>query len=262
MDYKTIKYAENANIAIITLNRPEKRNAINEAMIEELVDCINRCGENTNIRAIILTGSGKSFCSGGDLEGLGSFHALLHLQAKKFLNAGHPAFLEIRRLPKPVIAAVNGPAIGGGFALALSCDLIIAAKSARFNSQYVLNGWSPDGGMSYYLPRLLGEKRATWLMFTGEMIDAQKGYEMGFVNQVVDNDELLSEADALAKKLASSATLAIARTKELIHLSWHQSLETQMECEKQSLARLVLTEDSKEAITAFLNKRKPKFKGR
>lgn len=255
MDYKTIKYAESENIGTITLDRPEKRNAINETMGEELVDCINYCDENTNIRAIILTGNGKAFCSGGDVD-------TPPLRAKRLLNVVHPALLEIRRVAKPVIAAVNGPAIGGGFALALSCDLIVASKSARFNSHYVLIGVSPDCGMSYILPRLVGDKRATWLMFTGEMVDAQKGYEMGFVNQVVEDNQLLNEANALAKKLAASATSAIARTKELINRSWHESLETQMEYEKQFLARLVLTEDHNEAIVAFREKRKPEYKGR
>ena len=255
MDYKTIKYDEHEKVGTITLNRPEKRNAINECMIEELVDCINCCGEHEDIRAIILTGGGKAFCSGGDIV------ETPPPRAKKFLNALHSAFLEIRRVPKPVIAAVNGPAIGGGFALALACDIIIASRSARFNSHYVLIGVSPDCGMSYMLPRLLGDKRATWLMFTGEMVDAQKGYEMGFVNRVVEDDQLLNETNLIAKRLAESATLAIARTKDLINRSWHESLETQMEYEKQLFGCLARMEDHNEAITAFREKRKPKFKG-
>lgn len=256
MNYRTIKYAESENIGTITLDRPEKRNAINETMIEELADCINDCGENANIRAIILTGDGKAFCSGGDVLEISPS------KAKAFLKILHPAVLEIRRVAKPVIAAVNGPAIGGGFALALSCDIIIASQSARFNAHYVLIGVSPDCGMSYILPRLVGDKRATWLMFTGEMVDAQKGYEMGFVNQVVEDDQLLNEANALAKKLAESATSAIARIKELINRSWNESLEAQMEYEKELFGRLARMEDHHEAITAFREKRKPKFKGR
>lgn len=259
MDYKTINCAKIDKVATITLNRPEKRNAINETVVEELVDYIHRCEEDANIRAIILTGSGKAFCSGGDLEGIEFFHGSPVLRAKRFLNAGHAAFLEIRRVAKPVVAAVNGPASGGGFALALSCDLIIAGRSAKFNLPYVPIGLSPDGGTSYILPRLLGEKRATWLMFTGEMVDAQKGYEMGFVNKVVEDDELLREANAIAQKLAASPSLAIARTKELINKSWQLSLETQMEYEKQFFARLLLTEDAKKAIIAFLDKRKHKM---
>jgi 2-(1,2-epoxy-1,2-dihydrophenyl)acetyl-CoA isomerase len=261
MDYETIKCSESDNIATIMLNRPEKRNAVNETMIGELLDYISYCEENTDIKAIIVTGSGKAFCSGGDLDQMDFSHGSTHLRVKTFINAGHPLFLEMRRVPKPIIAAVNGPAIGAGFGLALSCDLLIASKSARFNSHFVLVGLSPDGGLSYLLPRLVGDKRAKWLMFTGEVVDAQKGYEIGFVNKVVEDIELLNEATSVAKKLASSATLAIARTKELINRSWYESLETQMEYEKQFQAGLVLTEDAKEAITAFRDKRKPRFKG-
>ena len=256
MKYKTIKYDSRESVGVITLNRPEKRNAINKIMIEELATCIHGCGEQEDIRAIILTGAGNAFCSGGDIL------ETPPPKAKKFLNALHPAFLEIRRVPKPVIAAVNGPAIGGGFALALSCDIIIASKSARFNSQYVLIGVSPDCGMSYMLPRLVGDKRASWLMFTGEMVDAQKGYEMGFVNQVVEDNQLLNEAHVIAKRLAESATLAIGRTKELINRSWHESLESQMESEKQFFGSLALKEDHQEAIAAFREKRKPIYRGR
>jgi len=260
VDCKAIKYTESENVATIMLNRPEKRNAINETMMEELLNCVNFCEENANIRAIVLTGNGKAFCSGGDLDEVELSTSSPCLRIKRFLNAGHPFLLEIRRVSKPVIAAVNGPAFGGGFALALSCDLIIASKSASFKSPYVSIGLSPDGGLSYILPRLLGDKRAAWLMFTGDAVDAREGYEMGFVNKVVEDNELLIEANALAKKLATSATLAIARTKELINRSWHESIETQMEYEKQSLARLFLTGDVREAITAFRDKQKPKNK--
>lgn len=262
MDYETIEYSETGNVATITLNQPQRRNAINEMMSEELVRCINYCDEDDNIRAVILTGRGKAFCSGGDLGAEDFFADSPQLRVKRLLNAAYSALFEIRRVSKPVIAAVNGPAVGGGFALALACDLIIAAESANFNSHYVRIGMSPDAGMSWFLPRLVGDKRATWLMFTGEVVDAQKGYEMGFVNQVVDDDRLLHEARSFAKKLASSATLAIARTKELINRSWQESLESQMENEKQAIARLGHTEDVQEAITAFRDKRKPRFKGR
>ena len=161
MNYKTIRLAESDNVGTIILNRPEKRNAINETMIEELTDCINDYGVNPNIRAIVLTGSGKAFCSGGDVL------EIVPSKSKAFINALHPMLLEIRRARKPVIAAVNGPAVGGGFALALTCDIVIASKSARFNAHWVLIGMSSDCGMSYVLPRLVGDKRAAWLIFTG-----------------------------------------------------------------------------------------------
>lgn len=262
MDYTTIIYTKSEKVATITLNRPEKRNAIDEIVGQELVDCLNRCNEDVDIRAIILTGSGKVFCSGGDLSPAGDPADSALLSTKRLINAAVPVISELRRVGVPVIAAVNGPAVGGGFSLALACDLIIAADSARFNSHYVLIGITPDLGLTYMLPRLVGLQRASWLMFTGEVIDAQKGYEMGFVNQVVKDSELLNEANVVARRLAAGASLAIARTKELINVSLHESLETQMENEKQGVARSTLTEDSIEALRAFREKRKPEFKGR
>lgn len=262
MDYETIIYTKSDNVATIMLNRPEKRNAMNEIMGEELMDCLHRCGEGVDVRAVILTGSGNVFCSGGDLGTVEYLADSPPLAVKKLLSAGLPVISELRRLGAPVIAAVNGAAVGGGFGLALACDLIIAAKSAKFNSHYVLIGQSPDVGLTYMLPRLVGLKRATWLTFTGEVVDAQKGYEMGFVNQVVEDSELLNEASALAKRLAASATLAIARTKELINLGLHESLETQMENEKQAMSCLASSEDGREALSAFRDKRQPRFKGR
>lgn len=261
MDYKTLISAKSDKVMTITLNRPEKHNAINETMGEELIDCLSVCDDDEDVRAIILTGIGKTFCSGGDIDANEILSGSPKLSVKKLLNAALPAFLEIRRIGKPVIAAVNGPAIGGGFSLALACDLVIAAQSAIFNSHYVLIGESPDGGLTYTLPRLVGDKRAAWLMFTGERISAQEGYEMGFVNKVVKDNELVNESNALANKLAASASLAIGKIKELINRSWHVSLENQMEYEKHLCCHLALTEDAKEALMAFQEKRMPDFKG-
>jgi len=262
MDYQTITYAKSEQVATITLNRPEKKNAIDGMVGEELIDCLNRCNEDADVRAIILTGSGKIFCSGGDLESYPEFSDRPTMRIKRLLDAALPAVSEINRIGKPVIAAVNGPAIGGGFAFALACDLVIAARSAKFNSHYVMIGMSCDGGLSYYLPRLVGSKRAAWLMFTGETVDAQKGYELGFVNMVVEDAELMTTANELAKRLAAGATVAIGEIKRLLNQSWHEGLENQLENEKQSLGRLAFTDDLKEALTAFGEKRFPVFKGR
>ncbi len=262
MDYNTIISTKSDEVMTITLNRPEKHNAVNKTLCEELYDCLIRCDEDDEVRAIILTGSGKNFCSGGEIETEEIYGDSPNVHVNKLIGAAIPAFLELRRVGKPVIAAVNGAAVGGGFSLALICDLIIAAKSAKFNAHYVLIGEAPDAGMSYILPRQVGEKRAAWLMFTGERVSAQEGYEMGFVNQVVEDSDLMNAANSLAKRLAASATLAIASTKELINRSWYVSLENQMEYEKKACGRLALTEDVKEAVHAFKEKRRPKFKGR
>ena len=262
MDYQTIVFTKKENVATIALNRPEKRNAINEYMGDDLVSCITRCGEDPDIKTIILTGNGSAFCSGGDLDEKEFFSQSPQLRIKKLLNRALPAFYEIRRIAKPVIAAVNGPAVGGGFALALACDLVIASNKATFSSHYVLLAMSPDAGVTFTLPRLIGDKRAAWLMFTGEPIDAQSAFEMGFVNELVEADNLLNRADTMAKRLSGSATMAIGKIKELINLSLYGGLETQMEYEKQSMAQLAATEDAKEGITAFHQKRTPKYKGK
>ena len=260
--YETITFIQSDKVGTITLNRPEKRNALNETMCEELVDCLNLCNKGTDIKALILTGSGKIFCSGADLWSTEHTADPLPLRVERLVNAAIPVISQLRSVRVPVIAAVNGPAIGGGFAISLACDIIIAAESAKFNLQHVLIGMSPDAGVTYMLPRLVGSKRATWLMFTGEVVDALQGYEIGFINKVVEDKELLGEAKALAKRLAKGATLAIAQTKYLINMSWHENLKTQMEKEKQSVAQLADSDDFGEAISAFRDKREPKFKGR
>jgi len=261
MDYITISSSKQNRVVTILLNRPDKRNAISETMGRELLDCLNRCEDDSTVQAIILTGNGPVFCAGGDIDATEFFTDSPKLKIKRLLNAGLPAILDIRRIKKPVVAAVNGPALGGGFGLALACDLIIAAKTASFSSHYIRLGVSPDAGVSYVLPHLIGEKRATWLMFTGKVVSAQDGYELGFVNQVIEDDQLLEAANSIADKLSNMPALAIARTKELITMSRDNGLETQMEYEKRFMADLALTEDFKESLLAFREKRKPKYKG-
>jgi len=261
MKYDTICYDKSGSVATIILNRPEKLNAITTTMGEELLDCLMHCTRDPDIRALILTGKGKFFCAGGDILSVDDMADTRDLSVQKLLSSAIPVASELRKIPIPVIAAVNGPAVGGGFALALSCDLIIAAKNAKFSSQYVMLGINPDLGMTYLLPRIIGLKQATWLMFTGETVSPQKGYEMGFVNKVVEDSMLTDEVSKLARQLSESATLAIARTKELINLGLYESPETQMEHEKRVMSTLVLTDDCQEALRAFREKRTPKYKG-
>ncbi len=261
MEYQTIIFEKHEKIATITLDKPEKRNAVDEIMGDELVDCLIRCEEDSDIRSIILTGGGKVFCSGGDLNMSDFFSQSPQLGIKKLLNRSLPAFQEIRRISKPVIAAVNGPAIGGGFALALACDLVIASKNANFCSQYVQLGMSPDAGVTSLLPKLIGDKRAAWLMFTGEKIHVESAYDLGLINEITEQEALLTRANEMAERLANSATLAIGSIKKLINLGSQDGLETQMEHEKQAMSTLASTKDVKEAITAFSEKRMPVFKG-
>ncbi|MFH1484929.1 MAG: enoyl-CoA hydratase-related protein, partial [Chloroflexota bacterium] len=169
--------------------------------------------------------------------------------------------LTIRHMRKPVIAAVHGFAAGAGFPLALACDMVIAAESAKFNSAYVNIGLSPDGGPTFFLPRMVGIHRANYLLMTGDTIDAQTAYGMGIVNQVVSDSELMDAARKMAQRLASGPSLALARIKELVNQSFSQGLANQMERERQLIADSTRTADFKEGMTAFFEKRPPNFKG-
>lgn len=262
MEYKNIICQIKDSVATITLNRPENMNALDFATSQEFQECLTQLSLDSSVRALIITGRGRGFCAGGDVKGMKeSLPDGGPLYLKKLTRYLHPAMASIRRMPKPVIAAVNGFASGIGFSLALNCDLILAARSARFNSAYILIGLVPDGGLTFHLPRLIGLHRANQLFFTGEQIDAQQALELGFVNQVVADEELMSTAEALARRLAQAPTLAIARTKELVNLSFHENLDTQMEHELQTISEMGKTRDFKEGIQAFFEKRKADFKG-
>lgn len=263
MQYEKILYEKRDQVATITLNRPESMNAFDTAIGQELVDCLSRCSEDADCRALILTGAGRAFCAGGDVREMqASMGDRPQLLVRQLTIQLHAIISAIRRMNKPVIAAVNGAASGAGFSMALACDLVIAAEGTRFNSAYVLIGLSPDGGMTYFLPRLVGLQRANHLFFSGEFVAAEKGFEMGFVNQVVKEEELMETVYALASRLASAPTLAIAETKQLVNCSLSESLESHLENERQALARSAGTEDFKEGIGAFFEKRKASFKGR
>jgi len=263
MEYQNILYEKRDQVATITLNRPQSLNGLDSAMAQELVDCLTRCSDDADCRALIFTGAGRAFCAGGDVKEMrASFGDGPQLLLRKLTIQLHAIISAIRRMNKPVIAAVKGTVSGGGFSMALACDLIIAAEGTRFNSAYVLIGLSPDGGLTYFLPRLVGQQRANQLFFSGDFVDAVKGFEMGFVNQVVKEEELMETAYALASRLASSPTLAIAETKQLANRSLSESLESQMENERQAIARCGGSDDFREGITAFFDKRKPTFTGR
>jgi 2-(1,2-epoxy-1,2-dihydrophenyl)acetyl-CoA isomerase len=262
MDYKTIIFEEAEGIATVTLNRPDSMNALNFELGEELLDCLTRCSESASAKVVILTGKGRAFCAGGDVKAMRDTREEPPIFFKKLTTYVHAIVSSIRRMRQPVIAAVNGFASGAGFPLAVACDLVIASSEARFNLAYPAIGLSPDGGSTFLIPRLVGLQRASHLFFTGEFIDARKGYEVGFVNQVVEPNELMDTANSLARRLASGATVAIAMAKDLINRSASSDLETQMEHERQAIAYASGTEDFKEGIAAFFAKREARFKGR
>jgi 2-(1,2-epoxy-1,2-dihydrophenyl)acetyl-CoA isomerase len=263
MAYETITCSKANQVATIALNRPQAMNALDFKMGDELLDCLLNLGDDPEVRAVILTGSGRAFSAGGDVRLFQqSLDKAPHLLLKRLTVPLHALIAEIRHMNKPVIAAINGFASGAGFSLALACDLIVAAESARFNSAYINIGLTPDGALTCFLPRLIGLQRASYLIFSGELVDARAAYEMGFVNRVVKDDELMKAVNELAARLAAAPTLAIARSKQLINQSILGMLETQMEQERQTIASSALTGDFKEGVTAFFAKRKAEFKGR
>jgi len=264
MGYETIIFQAEGAVGTITLNRPESLNAFNFQMGEDFNDALHKCSHDSTIRAVVITGAGRAFCSGGDVKGMREF-TQANNQAfyfKKLTSYLHSAISAIRRMEKPVIMGVNGIASGAGFNLALAGDIIIASDRAQFNQAYIRLGVCPDGGGTYFLPRLIGDFRAAELFFTADMIDAQRALQLGIVNRVVPEEEFPMELKRWAEKLASAPTKAIGAIKKLLLQSQAGSLESQLENERQAVTSCSHTEDFLEGLNAFFEKRKPAFKGR
>ena len=262
MKYKTILLDIQGGIATLTLNRPDNYNAMNLELAGELHQAVLECEQNVSVRVVIITGAGKAFCAGGDVK---EFHQNLSdapLYLKKLPTTLHKSISRICRMPKPVIAAVNGVAAGGGFSLTLACDLTMAAESAKFVPAYSEIAASPDLGMTFFLPRLIGAKKAFELAFVKKILTAQEAKEWGIVNSVVPDDQLIPEVTKIAKQLVDSSGLAIGSTKRLFQISQSQTLESQMENETEFISRAGGTGDFKEGVTAFVERRKPVFKNK
>lgn len=267
MDSGQIIFSQSHDVGIITLNRPEARNALSPSMIEDLAEAIQACN-SPDIRAVLITGNGEAFCAGGDvrdftnqLEAGGPEGISGHL--RKMAGRLHrDVVLEIRRLEKPVVAGINGVAAGGGFSLMLCCDLRVAADNARFLMAYANIGAAADGGSTYYLPRLLGSSRAMELYLAAQPINAEAALAMGLVSQVFPAAEFGRHALETAVRLAQGPTKAYGRVKAMMDRSWQSSLEDQLDLETQAMADIALTGDFQEGITAFTEKRRPWFQGR
>ncbi len=263
MSYETIQIEMKGAVGVITLNRPESLNALTSKVGGEFKSAVGRVGEQ-GARAIVLTGAGRAFCAGGDLREMqliatreGKVEAFFD-EPLRLLNE---CILLIRRTPLPFIAAVNGAASGGGCNLALACDLVIAGEGARFNQAFIKVGLSPDCGGTFILPRLIGWKRATELMMTGEVVGAGRALEMGMINAVVPDTDLMVQALAMADKLAHAPTAAIGRIKELLEASATNDYGGQLELERRAQIQSGLTKDFREGVAAFIEKRPPKFVG-
>ena len=263
MSYETIQLEMRDSVCVLTLNRPDRLNALTVEVAKDFKAAVAEAIER-GARAIVLTGAGRAFSAGGDLREMqeiakkdGRVEAFFD-EPLRLLNE---AILLIRETPVPFIAAVNGVASGGGCNLALACDLVIAAESARFNQAFIKIGLTPDCGGTFMLPRLVGWKRATELLFTGELVGAKSAAEMGMINSVTPDEELMSRAMAMAEKLAQAPTAAIAEIKKLLDASTANDLRSQLDLERETQIESGKTKDFVEGVSAFLEKRPPRFVG-
>ena len=266
MEQNRVNLQKEGSVATITLNRPEARNALSPDMMEDLAKALEECGPS-DVRAVVITGSGGAFCAGADVAGLvqalelGPEALSSHLKGQAD-RLHREVILRIRHLPKPVIASIGGVAAGGGFSLALACDLRIASQEARFFLAYANIGATADGGSTYYLPRLLGHGLAMEIYLMNQPIGAQRALEMGLVNRVVPKAELEKHTKETAHRLASGPTMAYARTKAMMDRAWSSDLASQLDEEAIAISEISLTQDFQEGIAAFVGKRAPTFRGK
>ena len=260
-EYARLKFDVRDGVAHITLNRPEAANALNLEMAQELLRAVLRCDEDPEVRAVLVTGAGDMFCVGGDLKSFSEQGEHLPHHLKEVTTYLHAAVSRMARMDPPVVAAVHGAAAGAGMSLACACDLVLAAESARFTMAYSNAGLTPDGSSTYYLPRLVGLKRALELTLTNRQLSAREAMEWGLVARVVPDEDLPEDATTLASHLAAGATKALGAAKRLLRGGWTETLETQMEHETQTIADMARTADAREGISAFLEKRQAEFTG-
>ena len=266
-EYTDIIVERQDGIVTITLNRPERLNAMTWHSVDEIVDALRRAGEDDDSKAVVITGSGRGFCSGSDLAAAADQRESGSpppepTRAKK-LHSGYLAPQEIVACNKPVIAAVNGTTAGAGFGLALACDIRIASEAARFSAIFVRRGLTPDFGCSFFLPRIVGLARALELMFTGEMIDAQEALRLGLVSRLTPPDQLMPVALELAGRIAKGPSLAIEATKRLVYRTLEREMEDHLRQEEYWSRLFAQTsQDAVEGVRSFLEKREPHFQGR
>jgi 2-(1,2-epoxy-1,2-dihydrophenyl)acetyl-CoA isomerase len=262
MTYQSIRFEVADSVARITLNRPDALNALSVDAVRELYDVVNRCSGDRSIRAVLLTGAGeRAFCAGGDVAQFAAQSGSIDLHIREITGYLHMTVSRLAWLHAPVIAAVNGVAAGGGLSLAMACDLVLASDTARFTSAYTQIGFTPDGSSTYFLSRLVGRRRAMELYLTNRVLTAAEALEWGLVNRVVSGARLTDEANALAAQLAAGPTRAFAGVKKLMLLAADDSLESQMERETRFIAEAAAGPDGREGVTAFVEKRKPRFSG-
>ena len=259
MTYETIQFERTGHIARITLNRPDRLNSFTRAMHAELREALASLGD---ARVVVLTGAGRGFCAGQDLNDRAVAPGEAVDLGETVEESWNPLIRTLAALPQPVIARVNGVAAGAGANIALACDIVIAGKSAKFIQSFSALGLIPDSGGSWHLPRLVGQARALGLALTGEPLPAEKAADWGLIWKAVEDEALDAEVDAVAAKLASLPPLGLTAIKSIIRTSSGRTLDQELDLQRDEMRRLGFTEDYREGVAAFLQKRTPEFSGR
>jgi 2-(1,2-epoxy-1,2-dihydrophenyl)acetyl-CoA isomerase len=263
MSYQTIIFEASQGIARLTLNRPERLNSFNTIMHSEVQDALATIRQDDSMRVLVLTGAGRGFCAGQDLGDRVVAPGGAPPDLGQSIESGYkPLILALRRLPLPIIAAVNGVAAGAGANIALACDLVIAARSANFIQAFSKIGLVPDSGGTWFLPRLVGHARAMGLALLGDKLPAEQAVQWGLIWRCVDDGQLADEVDAIARHLAAAPTRGLARTKQAMLAGWTHTLEQQLDVERDYQQELGHSADYAEGVAAFMEKRAPRFTGR
>ncbi len=261
MEYKSIQFSINDGVAVIKFTRPEVLNSFNVEMGVSVQEALRKCDEDEVIRAVVITGEGRAFCAGQDLAEAAPKDEPLADLGKILDESYNPIIKLIREIEKPVVAAVNGIAAGAGANIALACDIVVASEKASFVQAFSKIGLVPDSGGTYFLPRLIGFQKASALAMLGDKVSAEEAEKLGMIYKAYAENEFEEEVDELAKQLAKMPTRGLALTKKALNLSMNNNLDDQLEVEKQLQIAAGNTDDYKEGVHAFLDKRKPDFKG-
>lgn len=261
MDYENVRFSVRNGVASLRLNRPRVRNAMNWAMLREMAHATKRCIDDPRVRAVLISGEGKSFCAGVDFDEVRAMDDPVE-GLREFLDTVNDWVRDVRRISCPIVAAIQGHAVGGGLSVALHADIRLAAESATLSGAFASVGLTNDTASTHLLPRLIGWARAAEMMLTGVSVDARKALDWGLVSMVVPDDGLMDAAELMARNLASGATVAYGLIKELLRRSMHNPLDAQLDLEREAICKAAATADFAEALEAVAERRPPRFEGR